>query len=282
MAVSLLPLKPESGSRNENISKKYKKIVAHRKRVGLYCLLVSLGFLILFNLGVTLWLITALRLNINGAGPIRFLENGVQIHGSTYTLGSIFTKEVRGGRDEGMNLISDRNLILRSNNSSLNLKHNTEVRTTEFRILNSEGEEVLSISSDGIRAKNRRMIALGASLQSSLQTPLVKGSAKEELVLESLTNSLRLTGAEGVQVGSTAGGISLVSFQDIKIRSKLGKVDIRGSDIWLKDIPVINASSRQSSYNNNIDIFQVCVCESGKLFLSPARSLCDVDISMCS
>jgi len=264
------------------LPKHYHILFGDRKRVCLYCLLVFLGLLVMMNIGLTLWLITALRLNVHGSGPISFEERGLQIRGATYSLGSIFAKEIRGRPLENLNLTSDKNIVMTASETSLHLKHNAEVITKNFTVSNTEGVEIFSVTSDGIRAPQGNLVGHSLSLHSSVETPLVTGKASETLVLESLTRGLRMTGPKGVELESSAGGVNIKAYRNIKLNSKEGKIELMGSDVRLTNIPIGNMS-RITTVNPRQQqrIYQVCVCESGKLFLALARDHCHIQESLC-
>ncbi|XP_023329295.1 uncharacterized protein LOC111702007, partial [Eurytemora carolleeae] len=152
MAISLVSencsdqetVKLENGKNGERMgenkvekrwTQKYKAVYLERNRIGVCCILGLLGLLTMMNIGLTLWLITSLRLNVNGSGPISFLENGLQIRGSTFSLGNIVAKEISGGVQD-LKILSDRNIVFEAESTLLNLKHNTEVdfQNADYRL----------------------------------------------------------------------------------------------------------------------------------------------------
>lgn len=122
--------------------------------------------------------------------------------------------------------------------------------------------------------------------------------------LESTTRSLELHAAQEIFIHSKAGKIEANSLSDIKLRSNTGSVSILAFQtnfaihanfqqirFSADNIIFSNVKATQPpNYNDKrrIDhlamhkIFQVCVCDNGRIFLAPSDSVCTIsDVSVC-
>lgn len=79
----------------------------------------------------------------------------------------------------------------------------------------------------------------------------------------------------GINMESRAGDIKLMSLNDIQLKSVAGQIRLESGSVFMPMLPSATSSSRSSPIRNH-EIFQVCVCENGKLFLSPPHSICAV------
>lgn len=78
------------------------------------------------------------------------------------------------------------------------------------------GADNLGITGDG-----------GTVVHGSLQSPLVKPEAGQNLTLESPTRSLNVFALHGVNLESRAGEISVQSLNEFKLQSKTGSVNLQ-------------------------------------------------------
>jgi len=262
--------------------KKCEQILSDRKKVYIYCILGFLGILILVNLALTFWLVTILRLGVHGRGPISFGNGGVQIRGSVFTTQNIYTNQLYGSPGGPLSILASRDIQLKSDKSALNLKQNAEIEAEELQIHDSQGRNILSASRDGIKA-NKAKLSASSITSECLQTSLVESRAGDDLVVETLTNEINIQAGSNINLVSGGGAIKLQAFQHITLKSKQGKIDLQGEDVRLKNIPIVNSTQR-GFYNSQppkFEIFQVCVCGSGKLFLAPTESKCSISSQFC-
>lgn len=125
--------------------------------------------------------------------------------------------------------------------------------------------------------------------------------------LVSPTRSLKLDGSQGIEIISNAGSIEADSFGDIVLTSKKGNVSwtlpqfyidlkiqyfinfstpqirLSAENIILSNLkttqpPTYHEKMKQEHSTAN-KIYQVCVCENGKLFLAHSNSFCGIHTS---
>ncbi|XP_076319360.1 zeta-sarcoglycan-like [Tachypleus tridentatus] len=109
----------------------------------------------------------------------------------------------------------------------------------------------------------------GVIFDGSIQTPLVRSESFQQLRLESPTRTLKVGAPEGVAIESRAGDITAACRKDLTLRSKEGKIWFDSEKIELKNIKIALPTTRGRTYAG---IYQLCVCENGRLFLSPQRA----------
>lgn len=96
--------------------------------------------------------------------------------------------------------------------------------------------------------------------------------------LESPTRSLEMLASEGIHLQSYGGSIRMVSQRDLSVKSTEGAIVLRSKSIKMPFLPVLKDPHHTSQYK----LFQMCVCQNGKLFLASSESSCFTrDLSVC-
>ncbi|KTF87066.1 hypothetical protein cypCar_00037995 [Cyprinus carpio] len=109
----------------------------------------------------------------------------------------------------------------------------------------------------------------GAIFEHSVRTPMVKAVLNKELKLESPTRSLSMDAPKGVHVKALAGNVDVTAHFDIQLHSTAGLLILDAESVRLPTLPV--GEARTSGVSQGMyDIYEVCVCPSGKLFISKA------------
>ncbi|XP_018331747.1 delta-sarcoglycan-like [Agrilus planipennis] len=91
--------------------------------------------------------------------------------------------------------------------------------------------------------------------------------------LESPTRSLGIRAPGGIKIESRAGEINGVSFRDIKLKSVAGEIRLESGSVKMQNLPTAIPSSR-STQSKSHEVYQLCVCSSGKLFLAHSHAIC--------
>uniref|UniRef100_A0A3B4U8N8 Sarcoglycan zeta n=2 Tax=Seriola dumerili TaxID=41447 RepID=A0A3B4U8N8_SERDU len=112
----------------------------------------------------------------------------------------------------------------------------------------------------------------GAVFGHSVETPLIQARASEDLKLESPTRTLTMEAPRGVEVSAAKGPLKVSSRKDLQLESTEGEILLDANTIQLGSLPlgVYTASPSQASQEQAV--YEVCVCPSGKIYLSPAES----------
>ncbi|XP_049423994.1 zeta-sarcoglycan-like isoform X2 [Epinephelus fuscoguttatus] len=112
----------------------------------------------------------------------------------------------------------------------------------------------------------------GAVFGHSVETPLIQARASEDLKLESPTRTLTMEAPRGVEVSAAKGPLKVSGRKDLQLESTEGEILLDANTIQLGSLPlgVYTASPNQASQEQAV--YEVCVCPSGKIYLSPAES----------
>jgi len=146
-------------------------------RVGLCALLILLSLLVSINIGLTLWLLFTVRLDLSGGGPLTFVPGGLKVEGTTQVVGDLVTESLTSGTKR-LTLRGDSQVVLGSGQSTLTVKPNTELRASVFSISDGLSASLLNISREGVALGRGRLTAPYASLGE------VRPSAETLLTLE--------------------------------------------------------------------------------------------------
>ncbi|XP_076319178.1 zeta-sarcoglycan-like [Tachypleus tridentatus] len=118
----------------------------------------------------------------------------------------------------------------------------------------------------------------GVSFDGSIQTSLVRSESFQQLRLESPTRTLKVQAPEGVAIESRAGDITAACRKDLTLQSKEGRIWLDSEKVELRNIKTALPTTRGRTYTG---IHQLCVCENGRLFLSPPEGRCQADSEVC-
>lgn len=99
--------------------------------------------------------------------------------------------------------------------------------------------------------------------------------------LESPTRSLELRAPASINIESRAGDIKTTSLADIRLQSVAGDIRLESSSVMLPSIPTATPTSHGSfttpGSSRTHEVYQLCVCANGKLFLAPSHGVCAID-----
>jgi len=248
-------------------------------RVGLCALLLLLSLLVSINIGLTLWLLFTVRLDLSGGGPLTFIPGGLKVEGSTQVVGDLVTDRVTSGTKH-LSLHGDSQVILGSGRSTLSVKPNTELRTPLFSISDSMSTPLLNISRDGVSLGKGRLTAPSASLGEVLQAGRLKSRVGKSLTVESLTGKVEFFGPSGLALSSPHGNLSLNAQGNLKLHSNTGQIQLVSQRLLLPNLPLTKSTS--AALGPLPTIHQVCICSSGSLFLSPSNGPCLARPQICN
>ncbi|XP_041821212.1 zeta-sarcoglycan-like isoform X2 [Chelmon rostratus] len=112
----------------------------------------------------------------------------------------------------------------------------------------------------------------GAVFGHSVETPLIQARASEDLKLESPTRTLTMEAPRGVEVSAAKGLLKVSGRKDLQLESTEGEILLDANTIQMGSLPlgVYTPSPAQASLEQAV--YEVCVCPSGKIYLSPAES----------
>eukprot|EP00058_Branchiostoma_floridae_P023719 XP_002609209.1 hypothetical protein BRAFLDRAFT_115270 [Branchiostoma floridae] len=253
-------------------------IYGWRKRC-LYLFILLLMVLIVINLALTIWILKVLNFNIDGMGKLRILDKGLRLEGESEFLKPLYAAEVRSRLNLKIKFyfLRDRNGFQSKSgaNDVVAMNDQFEVDDNDGKMLFYADTNEVVVGADRLRVTGEQ----GAVFAGSVQTPHVRAEPFEPLKLESTTRSLYVQAPEGVTMEAEGGGFTTTSRTDIKLMSSQGKIVLDAGNIHLQNIPesVPSRSGRQLD-----NVFELCTCPDGKLFLAVPASGCEVNAGICS
>ncbi|XP_076273501.1 sarcoglycan delta isoform X2 [Rhynchophorus ferrugineus] len=249
----------------------------------LYALILILLFMVIVNLALTLWVLKVMDFSVDGMGQLEIVPGGLRLKGNAFVLENLIASQIRSRRGEPIIVESSRNITLKSRNKNgypsswihLGLD-NFECLANNFRILDDRGQPVFVADRDQITvgADTLKVTGEGGSCFSgSIQTKLVRAESGHDLRLESSTRSLHIKASRDLLVESRGGHVSTEALNDITFKSEVGAVHLQSSSVIVPQLPTAKITKRPMT-TKSFDVFQLCACESGKLFLASPHVVC--------
>ncbi|XP_070785857.1 zeta-sarcoglycan-like isoform X2 [Enoplosus armatus] len=112
----------------------------------------------------------------------------------------------------------------------------------------------------------------GAVFGHSVETPLIQAPASEDLKLESPTRTLTMEAPRGVEVSAAKGQLKVSGRKDLQLESTEGEILLDANTIQLGSLPLGVYTASSSDASQEQAVYEVCVCPSGKIYLSSAES----------
>ncbi|XP_071315246.1 zeta-sarcoglycan-like [Trachinotus anak] len=253
-----------------------------RKRC-LYFFLLLLLVTMIVNLALTVWIIKVMNFSVDGMGNLHLNQDGIRLEGISEFLLPLYVNEIQSRGDSLLVLRSEKNVTLNARNNHGQLTgqltvgpeaveaqcQRLEVRSRDGgRLLFTANEEEVVMTTEKFTVTGSE----GAVFGHSIETPLIQARASEDLKLESPTRTLTMEAPRGVEVSTAKGPLKVSGRKDLQLESTEGEILLDANTIQLGSLPlgVYTASPNQASQEQAI--FEVCVCPSGKIYLSPAES----------
>ncbi|KAI8437645.1 hypothetical protein MSG28_011896 [Choristoneura fumiferana] len=250
------------------------------RKTALYCILVFLMVLIFLNIGLTLWIISSLKLRMSAEIWLWYRAGG-----QAFVADSLVASTIRSRSGQPLTVHSYRNFTVlvsepeRKETAKLMLKRDRlECSGRTFEVRDEFGGSVFRASRNEVHVFADALAANGeggVTVQTAVQTPQVRAPPGADLQLESLTRHLDLRAPQSIYLESRAGGIDVTSHSNIKLDSVVGAS--------LKEAVRINETRRNKNLRSQ-RVYQLCSCSSGKLFLAAAEGTCtsnDADTEFC-
>ncbi|KAI7800508.1 gamma-sarcoglycan [Triplophysa rosa] len=253
-------------------------IYGWRKRC-LYLFILILLIIMVVNLALMIWILRVMWFNSEGMGYLQVKEDGLRLEGESEFLFPLYAQEIDSREDSALLVHSSENVTLNARNENGDVTGSVSVGPGQasvfgqhFNITSNHDVNLFYADRNGaVVGKGRLRVtgAEGALFEQSVRTPLVKAVLNKELRLESPTRSLSMDAPRGVHVKALAGNVDVAAHFDIVLHSSAGLLVLDAQSVRLPTLPVGEARTSgesQGMYN----MFEVCVCPSGKLFLSRA------------
>ncbi|XP_072941675.1 zeta-sarcoglycan-like [Epargyreus clarus] len=253
----------------------------------LYILVMALMIMMIINLALTLWVLKVLDFNSEGMGQLRIVPGGLQLLGQALMLDSLFASSIKSRRGQPISIESSRNFTVLTRDyhgllqSRLFLGHDRlEINVARLEVRDARGVLILGASEDAITMGAENLVVAspaGATFHTAVQTPLVRAPPSKQLVLESPTRSLEMHAAQSIALESRAGDITASCLTTFRLRSVAGAIRLDAPSIYmpkLKSALPLPPSTPHTHDPHHQNIYQLCACANGKLFLAPPHGAC--------
>nr|XP_046237569.1 zeta-sarcoglycan-like [Scatophagus argus]XP_046237570.1 zeta-sarcoglycan-like [Scatophagus argus] len=253
-----------------------------RKRC-LYFFLLLLLVTMIVNLALTVWIIKVMNFSLDGMGNLQLNQDGIRLEGISEFLLPLYVKEIQSRKDSLLVLRSEKNVTLNVRNNQGQLTgqltvgpeaveaqcQRLEVRSKDGgRLLFTANEEEVSMTTEKLTVTGSE----GAVFGHSVETPLILARASEDLKLESPTRTLTMEAPRGVEVNAAKGPLKVSGRKDLQLESTEGEILLDANTIQLGGLPLGVYSASPTQAFQEQAVYEVCVCPSGKIYLSPAES----------
>ncbi|XP_061828640.1 gamma-sarcoglycan [Nerophis lumbriciformis] len=252
-------------------------IYGWRKRC-LYLFVLLLLIILVINLALTIWIFRVMWFNSEGMGLLQVHSDGVKLEdGESEFLLPLYAQEIHSREELPLLVHSEtENVFLNARDENGNVTgrmsvgpRQAEGHTTNV-VLSAHNDNML-FSADGKQTvigpdKLRITGPEGALFQHSVEVPLLKSELLKDLRLESPTRTLSMDAPKGVHLKALAGNIEAASNMDVVLQSSVGLLVLDAETVRMPSLP----QSQGGVSGNAQGLYEVCVCPSGKLFLSKA------------
>ncbi|XP_068601414.1 gamma-sarcoglycan [Brachionichthys hirsutus] len=251
-------------------------IYGWRKRC-LYLFVLLLLVILVVNFALTIWILRVMWFNTGGMGLLEVHADGVSLdEGESEFLFPVYAEEVHSREDSSLLAHSSENVSLNARNENGDVTGRMSVGPKEVQghasnllissqndnmLFTADGDQVL-IGPDKLRITGPE----GALFQHSVEVPQLRSELFKDLRLESPTRSLSIDAPKGVHLKALAGNIEAASKMDVILQSSIGLLVLDAETVRMPNLP-----QSEGGVSGNVQgLYEVCVCPSGKLFLSKA------------
>ncbi|KAE8295491.1 Gamma-sarcoglycan [Larimichthys crocea] len=251
-------------------------IYGWRKRC-LYLFVLLLIIILVVNFALTIWILRVMWFNTEGMGLLQVHSDGVKLEdGESEFLFPVYAEEIHSREDTSLLVHSSENVSLNARNENGDVTGRISVGPKEAEghtrnlLINSNNDNML-FTADGDQAvigpdKLRVTGPEGALFQHSVEVPLLRSEPFKDLRLECPTRALSMDAPKGVHMKALAGNIEAASNMDVILESSIGLLVLDAETVRMPSLP----QSEEGVSGNAQGLYEVCVCPSGKLFLSKA------------
>ncbi|XP_014669877.1 PREDICTED: delta-sarcoglycan-like [Priapulus caudatus] len=258
-----------------------------RKRCLYGCVLLLL-VLIIVNLALTAWIMKTVDFHVGGLGRLRVSDAGVIVDGDAEFSGPVHAAGVRSRDDDALRVDSARNVTVSARDGAGRVTTRlvvgdrmAQLFCQHFEVRGGSGDDrpyfYVNEHEMYIGPRRLRVAGLqGSAFADAVQTPLVSAGDGDELRCEAPMGHVSLEAPAGVNVHSASGNVDVSAAGDIRLKGR--KVTLDANDVELTGLP---AATRSGGGRSGDDVFQVCVCQSGRLFLAAPNVNCRASRDIC-
>ncbi|XP_038063104.1 delta-sarcoglycan-like [Patiria miniata] len=261
-------------------------IYGWRKRC-LYLLILVLTSVIIVNVALTIWILRVMNFTMSGIGKLHLSSKGVTIGGEAEFLKALYAAEIKSRQDKNLVLQSARNVTINARNG---LENTTKGRlivgpeslvsyNDRFVIYDTKNKMLFYADENEVVIGAKRVTFTGSegtAFKGPIQTPHVTSESGQDLRLESVSSNLIVESPQTVSLTSPIGQVSVSCFNDINLRSRQGKISLDAAHVEIK-----NLQESASGTSSDADVFELCACRNGRLFLAPPTTGCQARAELC-
>lgn len=250
----------------------------------LYCSVLLMTCLALVNLGLVLWVIEVMELESNRAGPMHFRKSSLSVRGDAEFTKGIVCNKFSGFDNNDLVLESNENVQLRAvdagqtGGSAITLSSGQIETVTPTFQASFEDQVYFKINNSRLEFSANEVLVdsdAGLVVNGEIQAHSIQNTYElnQGLVIESIGQSLDVSGATNVDISSQTGSIGLQAFRDLRLESEQG-VHFSGGEYVFADLPTLPEDDAADSFN-------LCVCQSGQLFRVASTKTCSQGQQLC-
>lgn len=260
------------------------------RRRCLYVLLLFLTATVTLNLALTLFFMRVLDFSSTGLGALQIVRGGLVATGPVHVMDALVATHVTSRPHVPLTLLAAHNVSIASVDgaghvtSSMVLDSDSLTCSTgRLAIKDTQGKLLFSASREEVVVGARRLVVSGeggAAFSGSIQTSHVSAPVGKSLLLESTTRSLGVSAPQGVTVESRAGSITAQCLRDLTLQSTGGMIKLATSRLVVRGLPTSTVTTSDPA-SVGPDVYQVCVCSGGRIFLASPGGVCAADHNFC-
>ncbi|XP_052791396.1 zeta-sarcoglycan-like [Mya arenaria] len=256
----------------------------------LYAIVLFILVVVIMNLALTVWILRVLNFNISGlnVGTVTLSSSGLTVGGRTEVVRTLHASKITSasGTNKRLNITSRGDIVLKSRtgDTGKSVKFHlgsgrVKVLCDEFEVRDLDNQTRFKVTDKAVTYGVDEVTYSGkAVFNGSIETPNIRGPNKGSLRLESVSSSIQVSGRQGVQVEALVGNVEINTGNDLLLRADR-KILMNATNILL---PGLFPSTGNKSDVTRDDVYQLCMCTSGQLFLAPPTGRCQTDMIDCS
>ncbi|XP_025016765.1 delta-sarcoglycan-like [Tetranychus urticae] len=260
------------------------------RRRFLYGLIIIISLFVVINAALTIWIVRLLNFQLDRIGKIILTDDGIIIDGKAFARDTLTARYIKSVKDSSLRIIAPENLDLESTGDKstdgnlvnlLSLKNGSinawvngmTIKTRDNKPLITVNDSALTLYSTKLRINSD----YGIQFNNSIQSPLILSDPFHDLELQSKTRAVQISAATEVNLNSGK-SMNLISRKDTRFMSKSGKIILDSDKIELKNLRL---GIPLKSMESDPGVYQVCVCNNGRLFMALPRESCTFDVNVC-
>ncbi|XP_005103318.2 zeta-sarcoglycan [Aplysia californica] len=278
-------------------------IYGWRKRC-IYAFVLILMVVVIMNLALTVWILRVLDFSVDGMGRLRIVPKGFELRGEAEFLRPVYVEEVKSLKGSPLYLQSEKAVEIlavsenQTSSSSVVVDSDSIQATCDvFKVENSKGDVSLMLK-DGKISMSSTDVAYSGNIKfdGSVSTPSVMSPMETNLQIRADSSKVQVSGMGGVVMDGDLGHVMVTATEDICVTSTTGAIHLRSQDVVIKGLPGANSTTSSSSAPSRpysppsyssftpavAQVFQLCLCGNGRLFLGLPSGDCRASASICS